>query len=81
MKENKAVFLEQHCWRHKIVAVGILFGFCFRLDTFTSEISNLLLPLVAVGWGAVNLNIPCFSLLLLLAFELKHNTDEKYVKY
>ena len=59
-----------------MVAV-ILFGFCFRLNIFTSKISNLLLPLGAEGLGVVNFDIPYFSLLLLVAFLLEHNVDEK----
>ena len=39
------------------VLVSILLGFCFRLNIFTSTISNLLLPLEAKGVGAVNLDI------------------------
>ena len=34
-----------------IVAVSISFGFCFRLNIFTSKIWNLLLPLEAEGSG------------------------------
>ena len=30
--------------------------------------------------GAVNLHIPCFSLLLLVAFVFKHNVDEKTIE-
>ena len=61
-----------------IVAV-ILFGFCFRSNIFTSKISNLLLPLGNTGVRVVNFDIPYFSLLLLLvlAFLLGHNVDEK----
>ena len=40
-------------------------------------ILNLLLPLGAEGVEAMNLDIACFSLLLLVAFVLKHNVDEK----
>ena len=57
-----------------IVAV-ILFVFCFRLNIFTSKISNLLLP--GDEGGGVNLDIPYFSLLLLVAFLLEHNAHEK----
>ena len=60
------------------VAVSILFGVCFRLNIFTNKISNLLLPLAFVGVGAGNLDIPHFSLFLLVAFVLKHNVD-KYI--
>ena len=62
-----------------MVAV-ILFGFCFKLNIFTIKISNLLLPLGAEGaegLGVVNFDIPYFSLLLLVAFLLEHNVDEK----
>ena len=64
-----------------IVAV-ILFGFCFRSNIFTSKISNLLLPLGNKGVGVVNFDIPYFSLLLLLvlAFLLEHNADEKNMR-
>ena len=54
--------------------------FCFRLNISTSKISSLLLTLGAEGVGAVNLDIPCFSLLLLVAFLLKYNVDEKNIK-
>ena len=60
---------------HFLKAVCILFGFCFRLNISTSEISNLLLPLGVKGVGSVNLDIPYFSLLCLVAFVLKHNVD------
>ena len=43
----------------------ILFGFCFRLDVFTSMISS------------ITLSISYFSLLLLVAFLLEHNEDAK----
>ena len=59
---------------------SVLFGFCFRLNTFASKTSNLLSPLGAEGLGNVNLDIPCFSLLLLVAFVLKHSVDEKIYK-
>ena len=41
-------------WKEKIyffsiVARGIWFAFCFRVNTFTSKISNLLLPIGAIG--------------------------------
>ena len=62
------------CWRHTIC---ILFGFCFRLNISTSKISNLLLPLGVEWVGSVNLNIPYFSLLYLVAFVLKRNVDDK----
>ena len=62
------------------IAAVILFGFCFRLNTFTSKNSNLLLPLRAEGGGVVNLDIPYFSLLLLVAFLLEHNVDEKNMR-
>ena len=32
------------------------------------------------GLGAVNLDITCFNLLLLVAFVLKHNIDEKPIE-
>ena len=67
LKENKAVFLETQNLIFDIVA-AILFGFCFRLNIFTSKTSNLLLPLVAEGVRVVNLDIPYFSLHLLVAF-------------
>ena len=57
-----------------IVAV-ILFRFCFKLDILTSKISNWLSLGVDVG-GVVNLDIPYFSLLLLVAFLLEHNVDK-----
>ena len=62
-----------------IVAVSILLGFCFRLNIFTSKISNLLLPLEAEEGGALNLDITYFTLLLLLALELRRNLDEKKI--
>ena len=58
-----------------IVAAGIIFDFCFRLNIFTSQICCYFWgPRVA---GAVNHDIPYFSLLLLVSFVLKHNVDEK----
>ena len=51
LKENDAVFLETRNLIFSIVAV-ILFGFCFRLNIFTSKISTLRLPLVAEGGRA-----------------------------
>ena len=43
-------------WRQNlifsIVDVSVLFGFCFRLNTFTSKISNLLSVLGADGVGS-----------------------------
>ena len=51
--------------------------FCFRLNIFTSNISNVLLPLGAEGGGDVNPDIPYFSLLSLVAFLHEHNVDEK----
>ena len=47
------------------IAAVILFGFCFRLDVFTSMISS------------ITLSISYFSLLLLVAFLLEHNEDAK----
>ena len=61
------------------IAAVILFSFCFRLNVFTSKISNLLLPLRAEGVGVVNLDIPYLSLLLLVVF-LEHNVDEKNMR-
>ena len=40
-----------------IVAGSIWFHFCFRLNIFTTKISNLLLPLGVEGPRAMNLNI------------------------
>ena len=60
-----------------IIAVRTLFGFCFRLNTFPSKISNLLLLLASKWVGAVNFDIPYFSLFFLVDFILKHNIDEK----
>ena len=53
-------------------------GFCFRLNIFTSKISNLMLPLGTedIRWG-LNPDIPYFSLLSLVAFWHEHNVDEK----
>ena len=66
-----------------IVAAGVLFAFCFRLNTFTSKISNLLSPLGAERVGVANLDVTYFSLLLLVAFVLTHtqNIYRKYTKY
>ena len=50
LRENGAVFLETQDLIFSIAAV-ILFGFCFRLNIFTSKISNFLLPLWAEGGG------------------------------
>ena len=78
LKENEAVFLETQNLMFSIVAVSILFRFCFRLNICTSMISNLLLPLGTKGCGGtVNIDIPYFSLVLLVAFVLTHNVDEK----
>ena len=63
-----------------LVVVSVLFGFYFRLNISTSKISNLLLPLGIEGVGPVNLDVPYFSLLLLVAFVLKHNVDEKIMR-
>ena len=52
------------------IVIAILFSFCFRLNTFTNKISNSLLPLRAEGAVVVNVDIPYFSLLLLVAFLL-----------
>ena len=43
LRKNDAVLLETQKLIFSIVAV-ILSGFCFRLNFFTSNISNLLLP-------------------------------------
>ena len=48
LRKNDAVLLETQKLIFSIVAV-ILFGFCFRLNIFTSAISNSLLPLGAKG--------------------------------
>ena len=77
LKENDAVFLETQNLIFSRVAASVLFGFCFRVNIFTCKISNLLLPLGSRGLGAVNLDISYFSLLLLVAFVLKHNRDEE----
>ena len=79
LKENDAVFLETQNLIFSIAAV-ILFSFCFRLNVFTSKISNLLLPLGAEWVGVVNLDIPYLSLLLLVTFLLEHNVDEKNMR-
>ena len=50
LRENDAVFLETQNLIFSIAAV-ILFGFYFRLDIFTSKISNLLLLLGAEEVG------------------------------
>ena len=57
--------------------IFLVAGFCFRLNTCTSKISNLLLLLGTEGVGAVNLNILYFSLHFLVVSVLKHNVDEK----
>ena len=57
--------------------VSVLFGFCFRLNTFTSKISNYCHLWGPRGLGNVNLDIPYFSLLFFAAFLLKHSVDEK----
>ena len=49
LKEHEAVFLKMESYIFSIVAGSIWFGFCFRLNTFTSKISNLLLPIGAKG--------------------------------
>ena len=76
-------------WRQNlifsIVDVTFLFGFCFRQNTFTSKISNLLSALGSMGLGVVNLDIRYFSLLSLVAlvyfyFVLRHSVDEKRYK-
>ena len=63
------------------IGAVILFAFCFRLNIFASKISNLLLLLGADRVGVVNLNnLPYFSLLLLVAYLLEHNVDEKNMR-
>ena len=63
------------------IGAVILFAFCFRLNIFTSKISNLLLLLGADRVGVVNLNnLPYFSFLLLVAYLLEHNVDEKNMR-
>ena len=57
--------------------IFLVAGFCFRLNTCTSKISNLLLLLGTEGVGAVNLDILYFSLPFLVVFVLKYNVDEK----
>ena len=46
LRKNEAVLLETQKLIFSIVVV-LLFGFCFRLNIFTSKISNLVLPLGA----------------------------------
>ena len=79
-------------WRHKFyfslvtvrifvaVRIFLVAGFCFRLNTCTSKISNLLLLLGTEGVGAVNIDILYFSLPFLAVFVLKHNVDEKNMR-
>ena len=47
----KDVFLETHNLILSILAVNIIFGFYFRLNIFTSKITNLLVPLGADDGG------------------------------
>ena len=83
LKENYAALSETQ--KFSITAV-ILFSFCFRVNIFTSKISNLVLPSLRgpTGdgrWvGVVNLDIPYFRLLLFVAFLLEHNLDEKSMR-
>ena len=51
-RKIEVVSLEKQNLIFSIVAVSILFGFCFRLSIFTSKISNFLLSLGAEGGGA-----------------------------
>ena len=44
LKESETVFLDIQNLIFSVGALSILFGFCFRLNIFTSKISNLLLP-------------------------------------
>ena len=74
LRENEAIFLETQNLIFSIVAERIWFGFCFKLNIFTSKISNLRL---LSGMEAANLGIPDFSLLFLVALVLKHNVDGK----
>ena len=79
-------------WRHKFyfslvtvrifvaVRIFLVAGFCFRLNTCTSKISNLLLLLGTEGVGAVNIDLLYFSLPFLVVFVLKHNVDEKNMR-
>ena len=60
--------------------IFLVAGFCFRLNTCTSKISNLLLLLGTEGVGAVNIDILYFSLPFLAVFVLKHNVDEKNMR-
>ena len=78
-------FLGDKIWFFSVVDVRVLFGVCFRQNTFTSKITNLLSALGRRGLGFVNLDIPYFSLHLLVAlvyfyFVLKHSVDEKIYK-
>ena len=49
LKEHEAVFLKRQKLIFSVVAGCIWFAFCFRLNTFTSKISNLLLTSGAEG--------------------------------
>ena len=56
LKKHEAVFLKRQNLIFPIAAGSIWFVFCFRLNIFTSKISNLMLPFWAKG--GVNLYIP-----------------------
>ena len=73
----KDVFLETHNLILSILAVSIIFGFYFRLIFLQVrfQICCYLWGLMMVG--VVNHDIPYFSLLLFVAFVVKHNLDEK----
>ena len=66
-------------WRHTVWFSScnyFIFLFCFWLNVSTSKISKLQVPLEIEGYGSVNLDISYFSLLLLVAFVLKHNVKK-----
>ena len=68
LRKNDAVLLETQKLIFSIIAV-ILFGFCFRLNFL-----QVRFQICCYLWG------PRVSLLLLVAFLLKHNVDEKSMR-
>ena len=60
--------------------VSVLFGFCFRLNAFTSKISNLQSPLGAERLGECESRYTLFWFTFFAAFVLKHSVDEKNIQ-
>lgn len=72
MHENEAVFLGTQNLIFTIVAVSILFCFCFRLNILINKFSNLMLPLGAEWGGSCKSWHTHLSLVLLVAVYLNY---------